>query len=238
MNNPILDEYIGGQLRAKVPPSQIKAALIGRGWKADLVDEAIASQQSSGTGSLSQTAVQDNGQRAAVADIAPLSFKRVSMAFMIVINTVTAGLYLPYWFWTRRAEVNSLSSKWKIPLAAIVVYTVSVILIESVRFVPDNATGLAVMLSLLMGLVLIGFYYVLVFRVRAALIEHLQLGEEGGRVFKTRWSIVFGIYYLQYRLNQIHQPGISQKRSIVAGCFILISASLILVISETLLGAT
>ena len=220
MTNPQLAEYIRNQLQAGTPPSQFRATLVDKGWQPDLIDEALA-EQGPGAQGPARAIRHDSSQPVMVGDVAPLSFKRVSMLFMIVINTVTVGFYLPYWLWTRRAQVNSLSSKRKIPLVLIIVYTVSIILIESVRFIPENATSLAVVLSLITLVAFLVSYYMLVFRIRAALIEHLQLGTEGGRVFKTLWSVIFGPYYLQYRLNQIEQPGLSQKKSIAAGCCML-----------------
>jgi len=144
--------------------------------------------------------------------------KKTPVILVVIFTVITAGIYCPCWFLTRRASLNSLKAREKLGngvfIFAIVVFSVSLLL----SFISGGLEGLgeahndmefiamskgvdavAGMISLVAGIPLL----VQCFKVRRMLREHFT--EHLGRhvPFSGVALFFFQIFYLQYKINQL-----------------------------------
>ena len=137
---------------------------------------------------------------------------------MCLLTLLTAGLYQPIWFLSRRRALNNLHSREKLgvwPLAvALVALVASVCLpiVGSIKFgswvEAENAyPPLHPIILLVAGIIII----VQCFKVRRILLDHLAPRQEGmfsagirlqhEELFSRMGTFFFGIFYLQHTIN-------------------------------------
>lgn len=157
--------------------------------------------------------------KAVVADHpgSAIGLKRRSIAMMLVFTIVTFGVYIPVWFFRRRAALNRLDSPTKVQLWPFVAFVSVIVLGLAVDVVsaPLPAAlvigrGPALLLSLARFAVAI-LTIVQYFRIKDILEDHIAgRGDEAGSVLfaaeRVRLSglmtFFFSIYYLQYVINR------------------------------------
>jgi len=137
---------------------------------------------------------------------------------MCLLTLVTAGLYQPIWFLSRRKALNNLHSQEKLgvwPLAmvlAALVASLSLPIIGGLKWSSwveaENAVPpLHPFILLVAGIILV----VQSFKVRRILLDHLAPREEGmfsagirmqhEELFSRMGTFFFGIFYLQHKIN-------------------------------------
>ncbi|WP_108672184.1 DUF4234 domain-containing protein [Peribacillus acanthi] len=132
-----------------------------------------------------------------------LGFKKTNIVFMVLVSYLTFGIYVPYWFLTRRKALQSLSSNVQLPFNAIVTVLLFYILsFFALIFAPFflTAYGLELKDSLDYIVTMYGLGIVLyaVFRVREMLNDHWK--EE---IIRPVPVALFHIWYLQYKINRM-----------------------------------
>jgi hypothetical protein len=142
---------------------------------------------------------------------AALPLRKTSVLLMLVLSGITAGIFQPIWFLTRRKAVNSLNSKTKLGagrfilvVATYIAGTLLSLLLPRVTtlgrpwlwyFGPLSVNVFTVALSYV-AIVILG---VNSFWVRRAIHDHMQRES----VFSWIGTFLFQIFYLQYRINRL-----------------------------------
>lgn len=163
---------------------------------------------------------QPSAYRQIIAGAEPntVEIKKTPVILTIIFTVITAGIYYPAWFLTRRQAINSLLSKEKIGTGVfvfgIVVYSLSLLLMMTSGFfeglseatndleflgISKAIEALDNILSLVIAITLL----VQCYKVRRILRDHFneRLGQN------IYWSGVmiffFQIFYLQYKVNRL-----------------------------------
>jgi len=141
-------------------------------------------------------------------------FKKTSVAIMIVLNIITAGLYVPYWFLSRRPAINGLRSERKIGAAPFVFLVIVMLASLSASilsgfaegaeadgvdgiFGPGQSTTLLDLVARVLDLLAVFVLLFETFHVRGILQDHFGVRLSG--VF----TFVFNVLYLQYKINRL-----------------------------------
>jgi len=157
-------------------------------------------------------------QQAATSQYAkPVGLNRTHVIIAILLSAITLGVYIPYWFLSRRDGLNRLHADRKVPLTPIIILLVLYCL-QAVATVAGVLLGIQFSAShfdslISDGVTLIGLAITLFlsFRIRSMLNQHL--GSErvsGGAAFlfgseqvSGGATFLFTIYYLQYKINRL-----------------------------------
>lgn len=159
---------------------------------------------------------------------AKMDLERKSVLLVILLTIVTFGLYYPYWFFRSKSGINSLNSQRKmnviIPGFVFVVWLVRFVLafVSGVLRGSDSLPQSGLVANVYSGMpefdsvvTLAGGILLLIqcFKVKAILEEHTSVPISGplagslSLVQRTSFSAVatffLGIYYLQYKINEI-----------------------------------
>ena len=129
-----------------------------------------------------------------------LGFKRTSVLFMVFMSIISLGIYLPYWFLSREKAFHQLRSEKELPKfhsrLVLVLYILSAVLFLFSGFMSESMLefydSLDRLITFVGGLALI----FLAFRTRRRLIDHL------GEQLSWIWTLLFGPWHLQYRINR------------------------------------
>ena len=138
--------------------------------------------------------------------------KKTSIILMIILTFITAGIYWPIWFMTRRKAINGMQAKEKLGsgvfVLAIVLFVIS-LLVALGAGVLERLGGellLAKGLETFSGVVhAIAAAAVLVqsFKVRRIFDEHFNVHGQQGIAFSRVATFFFILYYLQYKINRM-----------------------------------
>jgi hypothetical protein len=141
-----------------------------------------------------------------------------SIAGMLLLTFLTAGIYVPIWFLRRRKALNRLNSPEKLGLPALVValagYLASFLLplVGSFKWgswvEAENALGpLPPLITLVVGIIIV----VHCFKVRRILVDHLTPQQDGmfsasirlqyDDLLSRAGTFFLGIFYLQHKIN-------------------------------------
>jgi hypothetical protein len=133
--------------------------------------------------------------------------ERSSLAAVILLSIVTLGLYVPFWYLSRREALNSLQSSEKFPIHEPLAALGADIGYFVVISFTDGSWPWA--LACLSAIICI----LLSFRARRALLDHDAARRRGmfssGLTLDTETSFsvvatfLLGIWYVQYKLNQL-----------------------------------
>jgi len=165
---------------------------------------------------LDESSPQGASRQAPATDSAPLA--DAGIFAMVLLTLVTAGLYLPLWFLSRRKALNSLYSQEKVsawPIAAALAALVASLclpIISSLKWgswvVGENAVAPLPPFILLVAAAILVMQC---FKVRRILLDHLAPREEGmfaaairfqhEALFSRAGTFFLGIFYLQYKIN-------------------------------------
>ncbi len=137
--------------------------------------------------------------------------KKTSIILMIILTVVTAGIYWPIWFLTRRKALNMMQSREKLGsgifIFAIVLFGISLFigLISGVMGELGHKSLLATGLGAFSGIlhaVAAGTVLVQSFKVRRIFHEHFNTHLQRAISFSGVATFFFIIYYLQYKINR------------------------------------
>ena len=131
-----------------------------------------------------------------VAQPRPL-FKKMHVAWFVVLTFITGFIYYPVWFLRRRKALNALQSVKKLGsgwlIYAIIAFCLNILLSDHPE-AQDGAGTLAAIASI--GLI------VQAFRVRRILEDHLTAVSGQNVELSGAATFFFGAYYLQHALNK------------------------------------
>mgnify|MGYP005865705369 CR=1 FL=1 len=143
--------------------------------------------------------------------------KKTPVILTIIFMIITAGIYYPCWFLTRRDHINALHSREKIGkgvfIFGIVIFSISIFLVFVSGFLEAMGEELGMsefllmamevdfvdsLLSLVVGITLL----VQCFKVRRIFRDHFN-GHLGRNISFSGWAtFFFQIFYLQYKINR------------------------------------
>lgn len=125
------------------------------------------------------------------------AFKKTSVFFTFLMSFITLGIYLPYWFISRRDDINRLKSKQELSSAPakilLVLYILSALMTPFTMDENSVWYNIDMMISFGGGLVLL----YLAFQVRRMINEHL-----GEKKISGVLTFFLNIWYLQYKINR------------------------------------
>lgn len=124
-------------------------------------------------------------------------FKKMHVAWFVVLTFITGFIYYPVWFLRRRKALNALQSVKKLGsgwlIYAIIAFSLNILLSDE----PEARDGAGTLASIaLIGLITQAF------RVRRILEDHLSAVYGRNVELSGAATFFFGAYYLQHKLNQ------------------------------------
>ncbi len=141
----------------------------------------------------------------------PHEIKRTSVLLVILFVIITAGIYYPAWFLTRRKALNKLNSKRKLGsgvfIVAIVLFSASLLfefaaggaefveaveLMETLDLINDLLNSIAAIILIIQC-----------FAVKNILSDHFSLEWKAGASMSGIATFFLQLFYLQYRINRL-----------------------------------
>ncbi len=131
------------------------------------------------------------------------SFKKTNVALMVLLSNLTIGVYVPYWFLTRKKEFEQLgptSFPRKSLIVLLVLYSCALVYnLFRTSFFTDYGISLFDSLEVMLTFFGLGIMYTSVFRAKAQIEEDEQMS-----IFKPWLLVLFHIWYLQYKMNRLY----------------------------------
>ncbi|MGG0669621.1 hypothetical protein ABE073_13910 [Lederbergia citrisecunda] len=131
-----------------------------------------------------------------------LTFKKTNTALAVVLTNVTFGIYLPYWFISRRDSISQLgkvqlSYNWLKFLFIMYAFLAFYFVIGG-AFLTEMGVDFMDTFNIIITFIGLGITYYSVFRVAEAIEE-----KNGENIFNRVLLILFHIWYLQYKINRL-----------------------------------
>ncbi|WP_060206643.1 DUF4234 domain-containing protein [Sporosarcina koreensis] len=131
-----------------------------------------------------------------------LTFKKTNTALAVVLTNVTFGIYLPYWFISRRDSISQLgkvqlSYNWLKFLFVMYAFLAFYFVIGG-AFLTEMGVDFMDTFNIIITFIGLGITYYSVFRVAEAIEE-----KNGENIFNRVLLILFHIWYLQYKINRL-----------------------------------
>lgn len=128
-------------------------------------------------------------------------FKKTNVPLMVFLSSVSLGIYVPYWFLSRRKNFETLKNNLNFTALKVLfgLYTFSFIL-NFVHTAIFTELGINVFnsLDLILTFFGLGIMYFSVFRARDSIEDELN-----EKVYNPWLLVIFHIWYLQYKLNRM-----------------------------------
>jgi hypothetical protein len=139
--------------------------------------------------------------------------KNTPVILTMFLTLITAGIYYPCWFLTRRCQINKLHSREKLSnglfILGIVIYSISLLpgILEGIQ----EANGTTEFLTIAEGLDSVDEFLILFvgiimviqsFKVKRILRDHFDDYLRRNVSLSGLATFFFGIYYLQYKMNK------------------------------------
>ncbi|MCI5138607.1 MAG: DUF4234 domain-containing protein [Candidatus Electrothrix sp. AR1] len=146
--------------------------------------------------------------------------KNTPVILTVFFTVITAGIYYPCWFLTRRNQINKLHSREKLSkgffILGIVIYSISLLLAcgSGVFEGIQEANGTAEFLKIAEGLDSVDKFLTLFisiimimqsFKVKRIFQDHFDDYLRRNVSFSGLATFFFGIYYLQYKINKFEK---------------------------------
>lgn len=130
-----------------------------------------------------------------------LTFKKTNTALAVLLTNVTFGVYLPYWFISRRESISQLGKlqlhyNWLKFLFVMYAFLAFYFVIGG-AFLTEMGIDFMDTFNIIITFIGLGFTYYSVFRVAEAIEE-----KAGAEIFNRVLLILFHIWYLQYKINR------------------------------------
>lgn len=135
--------------------------------------------------------------------------RRRSVILLIVLSVITLGLYINYWTHQQAKVINASFGRERISMITVILFwfvsLASIGLIIPYWMVEEGSPVEAV--SDMSDLADRIFTLVMAFVIRGGLQDLLvRLGDRAR--FGGLWTFLFGIYYLQWKINRLHEKGV------------------------------
>lgn len=139
--------------------------------------------------------------------------RKKSVLLIILLTLITYGIYQPIWFLKQKNAINNLKSKEKLTntlfILVIILYAVSALFLFIYLFPYDTTSPLVIeLIDNLINLTGAIIILVMSFKVRRILHQYFNVVLKRNIKFSKIYTFLFGIYYLQYKINRI----VSQKK--------------------------
>jgi hypothetical protein len=146
--------------------------------------------------------------------------KKTPVILTVFFTLITAGIYYPCWFLTRRCQINKLHSHEKLGnglfILGIVIYSTSLLLVCVSGIIEgiQEANGTTEFLTIAEGLDSVdGFLTLFIciamiiqsFKVKRIFQDHFDDYLRRNISFSGLATFFFGIYYLQYKINKFEK---------------------------------
>ncbi len=122
----------------------------------------------------------------------------------VLMTVVTLGFYTPYWWLKRLEAFHSLDTNQQLPPQSIFIGAAAALMASWVLIFAAPATGVDIVLDLAVGI----FYVYVALRGKGILQDHLAAKGVREIEFNGLWTFLFQHWYLQYKINQIHDRGV------------------------------
>ncbi|MBD8071142.1 DUF4234 domain-containing protein [Bacillus sp. PS06] len=141
-------------------------------------------------------------------------FKKTNIALMVLLTIITMGIYIPYWFLTRRKGFEGFSDQ-KLSYFLII----CLLVINSTTFFYSffqslflSEYGIAIFDSLetVFTFIGLGLLYFSAFRAKEAIENEFQ--EE---MFNPVLLVLFHIWYLQFKINRLDWNDVASSYRVV-----------------------
>jgi hypothetical protein len=131
-----------------------------------------------------------------------VNFKKTNLPLMVILSYFTAGIYIPYWFLSRRKSFDKMeTNELKFSLIYILLLANIFIFIYSIiKGAIFGELGILILDSVewMVTFFGLGCLYFSVFRAKETIEE-----EVGESLYHPFLLILFHIWYLQYKLNKL-----------------------------------
>lgn len=131
-----------------------------------------------------------------------LTFKKTNTALTVLLTNVTFGVYVPYWFISRRDSISQLGKEevnynWLKFLFVSYAFLAFYFIIGG-AFLTEMGTDFVDTFNIIITFIGLGITYYSVFRVAEAIERKTE-----DKVFNRVLLILFHIWYLQYKINRM-----------------------------------
>ena len=129
-------------------------------------------------------------------------FKRTNIFFVLFMSFMTFGIYICYWFLSRKNSFKKLGGENRIPYkwwTFFLLFTMVSFLYSLIGNAMFSKYGIDVLNSyeVIISFYFVGCLYFSIFRARDVIEDHV-----GERIFSPVLLVIFHIGYLQYQLNK------------------------------------
>ena len=127
--------------------------------------------------------------------------KKTSVFLLLLLSTVTSGIYFPVWFLTQLKGLNSLRSTEKLNPGVFIFAILMISMAILLPLVSINEYGYV--LSLLLQVVFIMLMIDQCIKVRRILEDHHKVAFGKDMDVSKVATVCFQIFYLQYKINRM-----------------------------------
>ncbi|MBM4763252.1 hypothetical protein [Bacillus sp. B15-48] len=135
-----------------------------------------------------------------------VKFKKTNVPLMVVLSYFTAGVYIAYWFLSRRKTFDKMQTNdLRVSFIHIMLAINIVIFVYSiVKGAIFGEVGILIIDSIewILAFLALGCLYYSVFRAKESIEDEL-----GETLYRPWLLIVFHVWYLQYKINQTDLKG-------------------------------
>lgn len=130
-------------------------------------------------------------------------FKKTNTVLIIFLTIITSGIYLGYWFLSRKDSIQSFKEKHHVSFGwwtvAVVFLSVSLFL-NLFGWIFLTATGQIVIesVNVILSFYFLGLLYYSVFRIKELIERNYD-----EFTIKSIWLVLFHVWYLQFKLNRL-----------------------------------
>lgn len=138
-------------------------------------------------------------------------FKQVHVALVVLFSILTLGVYLAYWFISRRHAIKEYEGSQFVPFKWWGIFLVLLSLSFLYKFIgPVFLTPYGVALfdsiDMIFSYYFLGILYYSVFRLKTILEDaHKE------KLFASWLLVLFHVWYIQYKLNKLGDVDINEK---------------------------
>ncbi|WP_026691102.1 DUF4234 domain-containing protein [Alteribacter aurantiacus] len=130
-------------------------------------------------------------------------FKSTPVIVTILLSLITMGIYMPYWFLTRRKELNKIDPEKKVsfefPLSVLILYSLSALFTVLYLILPFSEGFVATIDGLDRIITFYGVTVMVILSFRA--VSLLKSYDSSIPVSKLA-TFFFTIWYVQYKINK------------------------------------
>lgn len=135
-----------------------------------------------------------------------MELKKISVLSQFILTLLTAGFYVPLWFMTSKRSLEEMHSEielnFNIILMAVVYFGMRYLVF--LALLTKKNLGISLVLEII-GNDPIGFIFVFLLAIQALKIRQMLLGRFEKLTISWIFTLLFGVFYLQYKINKIEK---------------------------------